>query len=209
MAGLGGKSYRTHSATHLVTWWRLAVLPGLRRHVRRASCQPVDCLRSREGPPAAHKTCHEAMRLLEPCNRLSKIRAPAGRSAPGGSHARVAPTVAPGPAPTEQVREKPCQVQLPNTLPGFRSRARPRADPSRELARSRYPDRAPPHLPRACARGPCVETRPPSFEGPSEEGGLATRWIAVDATIPALVSRARSAASGTTSSAHQARRCRP
>jgi hypothetical protein len=73
MAGLVGKMDQTHSATHLVTWQRLAVQPGQRRHVRRASHpRPRSTSAPAKDRLPEHDRRHEAMRLLEPCNRLSK-----------------------------------------------------------------------------------------------------------------------------------------
>lgn len=140
----------------------------------------------------------------------SRNRAPAGCSAPGGSHARVAPTVAPVRRPRNE------SVETSRSSSRTTLELSPKsAFTSGPVARDRnlaLPSLAPLRPPRLALRQVVsVLPRPdvPLAREPSGEGGVGTRWIAVDAAIPASASRARSTASGATCSAHQARRCRP
>jgi hypothetical protein len=230
MAGLVGKRDQTHSTTHLVTWQRLAVQPGQRRHVRRASHH-----RPRwTGVPAkdrlpAHGRRHAAMRLLEPCNRLSKssTRWTFGSWWVARSGRLEQHRLFEGQRIQENTDRRPgCRASwtcvretLPGTAPELTLLSES-ASASGPVARARnlaLPSLAPLRRPSAnlAARRTTVPRNPTSLlrgkpSRPSGSGGgPGTRWTAVDAADPASASRARSTARGTTSSAHHARRCRP
>jgi hypothetical protein len=124
-----------------------------------------------------HPRPRETMRLLEPCNRLSKKRAPAGRSAPGGSHVRVRSEERPRPPPATRLAKvaprEPRHVQLPNIAPWLspveRERERTRGASLRARAAPTVPRHTCPGLaPVACVWRPDV----PLSRGPPGRVGF-------------------------------------
>jgi len=94
------------------------------------------------------KACHEAMRLLEPCNRLSKISSTRWTFGSWWIARSGCPDRRPRPDPSRHKSVKSPSACSSRTHPqAFNRRSGPRADPSRELARSRYPSLASPHVP--------------------------------------------------------------